>query len=89
MECKRQNFLRTVFCPFTPLPLASPMDPENQNFEKMKKPLEEIIILKTFTINDSHMTYLPNNPKNQNFEKMEKTPGDITILHCVPKIMIR
>ena len=64
MECNRQNFLWTVFCPFTPpplpptpSPLPSPMDPENQNFEKMKKPLEEIIILKTFTINDSHMIY--------------------------------
>ena len=35
------------------------MDPENQNFEKMKKKktLEDIIILQIFTINDSHMTY--------------------------------
>ena len=33
------------------------MDPENQNFEKMKKPLEDIIILQMFTINDSHVIY--------------------------------
>ena len=33
------------------------MDPENQNFEKMKKTLEDIIILQMFTINDSHMIY--------------------------------
>ena len=33
------------------------MDLENQNFEKMKKTLEDIIILQMFTINDSHMTY--------------------------------
>ena len=38
MECDRHNFLSlwTVFCP---------MDPENQNFEKMKETLEDIIIL--------------------------------------------
>ena len=33
------------------------MDPENQNFKKMKKTLEDIIILQMFTINDSHMIY--------------------------------
>ena len=33
------------------------MDPENPTFEKMKKPLEDIIILQMFTINDSHMMY--------------------------------
>ena len=33
------------------------MDPENQNFEKMKKTLEDIIILQMCTINDSHMIY--------------------------------
>ena len=52
MECDRQIFLSlwTVFFPFT-------MDPENQNFEKMKKTLEDIIILQMFTINDSHMIH--------------------------------
>ena len=39
------------------LPFFPPMDPENQNFEKMKKTLEDIIILQMFTINDSHMIY--------------------------------
>ena len=54
MECDRQNFLSlwTVFLLFYP-----PMDPENQNFEKMKKALEGIIILQMFTINGSHMIY--------------------------------
>ena len=33
------------------------MDQENQNFEKMKKLLEDIIILQVCTINDSHMMY--------------------------------
>ena len=33
------------------------MDPENQNFEKMKKTPEDIIILDMCTINDSHMMY--------------------------------
>ena len=39
------------------LPFYPPMDPENKNFEKMKKELEEIIILQMFTINVSHMIY--------------------------------
>ena len=54
MECNRQNFLSfwTVFCPFTP-----PMDPENQNFERIKKTLENIIILQMCNINDSHVMY--------------------------------
>ena len=33
------------------------MNPENQNFEQMKKALEDIIILQIFTINDSHMIW--------------------------------
>ena len=42
MECDRQNFFVIMdrFLPFYP-----PMDPENQNCEKMKKTLEDIIIL--------------------------------------------
>ena len=39
------------------LPFYPPMDPENLNFEKMKKPSEDIIILQICTINDSHMMY--------------------------------
>ena len=33
------------------------MDPENQNFEKMKKVPKNIIILQICTINNSHMIY--------------------------------
>ena len=39
------------------LPVYTSMDPENQNFEKMKKRPEDIIILQMCTINDSHMMY--------------------------------
>ena len=39
------------------LPFYPPMDPENQNFEKIKKTLEDTIILQMFTINDNHMIY--------------------------------
>ena len=35
--------------------LLLPMDSENQNFEKMKKTHQDIIILQMCTINDSHM----------------------------------
>ena len=43
MECNRHNFLSvwTVFCSFTSL-----MDPENQNFEKMKKKHQKILSFK-------------------------------------------
>ena len=44
-----------IFCHYGPF--ISPMDPENQNFEKMKKPPEDIIILQMSTIDDSHMMY--------------------------------
>ena len=37
--------------------LLPPMDPENQNFEKMKKARVDIIILQMCTINDSHIMY--------------------------------
>ena len=73
-----------------------PMDSENQNFEKMKKTHQDIIILQMCTINDSHMMYgswdmkcnrqnflsfYPSmDPENQNFGKMKKTPEDIIIL---------
>ena len=33
------------------------MDPENQNFQKMKKALEDVIILQMCTINNSHMMH--------------------------------
>ena len=53
MECNRQNFFVTMDC-F--LPFFSPMYPESQNFEKMKKTFEDII-LQMFTINYSHMIH--------------------------------
>ena len=84
----------TIFCPFSP-----PDNLENQNFEKIKKAPEDIIILHKCTINDIYMMYgswdmkcdkhkpcftALNNPKNQNFEKMKKMRGDIFILHkCI------
>ena len=36
-----------------------PSDPENQNFEKMKKMYGDIILLQMCTINEDHMTYGP------------------------------
>ena len=39
------------------LPFYPSIDPENQNFEKMKTVPEDIIILQMCTINDSHMMY--------------------------------
>ena len=39
------------------LPFYSHTDPENQNFEKMKKTPGDITILQMSTINDSHMMY--------------------------------
>ena len=48
-----------IFChsgPFFTL-FYPPMDKENQNFEKLKKAPEDIIILQMCTINNSHMMY--------------------------------
>ena len=85
------------------LPFYPPMDPENQNFEKMKKPPEDMIILHMCMVPEicsamdrcfSHFEpffslFFPNNPKNQNFEKMaKKTPGDIINLHMCTIITI-
>ena len=52
MENDRQNFLSfwTVFCPF---PFRTTW--KNQNFEKLKKLHEDIIILHTCTKNHDHM----------------------------------
>ena len=54
MEYDRLNVLSfwTILCPLPP----PTMDPENQNFEKMKKTPGDII-LQMSTINDSHMMY--------------------------------
>ena len=53
----RYGVQHKIFCHYGPFfALLSLYGPENQNFEKMKKKLEDIIILQMFTINDSHMT---------------------------------
>ena len=54
MKHDGQNFLSfwTVFSPFTP-----PNNPKSKNFEKMKKALEDIIILHKSTKNHDHMLY--------------------------------
>ena len=53
MERKRQFFV--IFYHF--LPFYSPINLENKNFVKMKKVPQDIIILQTCTINDSHIMY--------------------------------
>ena len=53
MECDTECFV--IMDRF--LPFYSPTDPENQNFEKMKNTLEDIIILQMFTINDCLIIY--------------------------------
>ena len=40
------------------LPFYTPMDPENQNFKKMKKTPKDIIISQMCIKNDSHMMYI-------------------------------
>ena len=52
--CDRQDFLSfwTVFLPFYP-----PTNPNNQNFENMKKRSVDISILHKCTINNNHMMY--------------------------------
>ena len=37
--------------------LYPPINPENQDFEKMKQTPEDIIILKMCTMNDNHTMY--------------------------------
>ena len=56
MEHDRQNLFSfwTIFALLEPPP---PKNPENQNFEKMKKPPGDIIILHKCTINDDHIIY--------------------------------
>ena len=57
MEHDRQFFFLILdhFLPFyTPVP---PNNPENQNFEKLKKATGDIIILHKCTINNNHMIY--------------------------------
>ena len=47
-----------IFCHLGPfLPFYPPNDPENQNFEKMKKMPADIILLHMCTINEDRMMY--------------------------------
>ena len=47
-----------IFCHNRPFfALLLPYGPKNQIFEKMKKTLEDLIILQMLIINDSHMIY--------------------------------
>ena len=52
----RQIFLSfsPIFCPFNPLP---PNNPENQNFEEMKKPFGDVIILNVWNKKHHHAMY--------------------------------
>ena len=55
-----QIWSRTIFChlgPFFALLPPPPIDPENQNFGKMKKMPGDIITLQMCTINDNYMMY--------------------------------
>ena len=54
--------------PFSPFYPTSDHN-KNQNFEKMKKKTESIIILHMYTINDNHMMYSSRDMKHdgQNF----------------------
>ena len=55
MESNWQIFLSfwTIFCPFTPY-----NNPENQNFEKMKKTSGDIMYLHVSTIKGNHIYYV-------------------------------
>ena len=52
MECNRISCHFRPFLPFYPL-----IDHRNQNFQKMNKKPEDIIILQMFTINNNHMMH--------------------------------
>ena len=59
-----------IFCNFEPFfALLPPQQPENQNFEKMKTTLGDIIILLICTITDNHTMYgsWDNKRDGQNF----------------------
>ena len=56
--CWNMKRIRQFFCHSGPFfALYTPMDQENQDFEKIKKPPEDIIISQMCTINDGHIMY--------------------------------
>ena len=82
-----------IFSHFGPVFVLSPLEnPENQNFNKLKKLPGYMIILWMCTINDNHMMcgswdmehvpFLPFypsiDPENQNFERMKKSTDHFT-----------
>ena len=47
-----------IFCHFGPFYAFLPSNnPKNQNFEKMKETLADIIILHKYSVNDNYMMY--------------------------------
>ena len=54
-----QNFLSywAIFCPFTPPPTPPPNNQENQNFEKIKKALADVVLLHVCTLYGDQMMY--------------------------------
>ena len=54
----RYGVRQTIFCNFGPfLTILPPNNPQNQNFEKMKKVSGDVIILYMCTKNHDHMAY--------------------------------
>ena len=86
------------------LPFYSTNKPKNQNFEKMKKSLGDIIILHLSTTNDNHIVYgswdMEFNRQNLlsfwtfflpfywKIKFLKKVPGHITSLHLLPQMTI-
>ena len=80
MECNRQNVLSswTIFALLPPPPRPLPPPPnnsENQDFEKMKKMPENIIILEMCIINQNHDVWFLRYGARQKI-----SPQDIEIL---------
>ena len=71
-ECDRQNFLSFWLDCF--LPFYSPNNSENQNFEKMKKKPDDIIILHVCIIDENYMMYgsCDKDHNRQNFVILER-----------------
>ena len=77
MECNRQNVLSswTIFALLPPPSPSPPNNSENQDFEKMKKMPENIIILEMCIINQNHDVWFLRYGARQKI-----SPQDIEIL---------